>query len=1121
MISNIRHNSRGVALLAALFVLMVMSILAIGMLSNVDEDLKISKNYENSERALKIAENGVQIARATFFDPSEAEMAIGTKLVSSVNGFLDGGYFLTYLTSGFAGNETWTQWRYNFGLTGNNTESEITAPLFNVWATNELGVNGRWSSGVGYIDYYVQNIYGVVATGVYFPIEQLASTVDTTIRSHHEYSGKHVADRNVIGGGGTNYAAHVSPFASYTRYKDRATLEEQVLYFTYTGGAANSGAATAPETSSTVRLRAVNVNPNTASAVNATTKKGNLDMLWEFDTGLHGVATAPTVFDPTPPQTATPYNRHRGDEIIYFAVIAQGKPMATASSGGAQTPVAGWNYAYTYPSGLSRTHDFNQNKVDMRGYPIHAEQFPEQIYLFAVVDTLDGYRLKWARPFPDPDVVEWTDYPMEHATGTSGQQRPFVGRPSDIAPYPLEDDFLTDYRDGPGRKDIYDAGITTGNDQQWNQVRGDISLGDPPACSPPVLNVFYQDRKSTTGELTTNYEDATDTSKMNPIIDVYLMYAGFTRGTFLNTNNDDTYPRPMFGAAAATTGAVKTVDNSSNDGWGDPGYRKPNALQTRVIALRDRLVPLSTSPAADIATGDWKWNHPRSRYPEFKWMYRVPGVDPNETDTIPATGYGEYSWDTWFDQQVAPMVIAQAKNSEDSNGNDRRGERDPATGNIDEGAPFTTLTTDGSRSHYPVVYAYYRSQGFPTGGGDGKGSYNDYNKPANGLLSTITFNDGWDDTRIMTMAMRDTWDDYRTGTRTNISGASNANPELSNPVEPYWYYSAYDQASGPKVEDYKYQNGKNMIVYNASYSDMSGATRTAPFPAGVKAGFPRPYAFSESLWATSVHAAAATEEWSLSKQGWKGVPPQTSPHGNPYDADIEGETATVCRECLGGDGLFVLPFNIDLTGDGNNNREDLRLHGINARTGLHVWDYHTASSQAGDNANNTPAIANNKVFMAYMMYDAETTRANRRAKIVVLDATDGSEVAAPQDIDRDADAVILPPTVANGMAYVATYDYAGNNPTATNSGWSRGDGTQDDDDLIRLFALSPIIRLVSTGIYPVGHREKATISNYSSLLVEDNDNYAHKRIGASRRKLQVWVTGDTSRWEELKENLVD
>jgi len=1120
---NIRHNSRGVALLAALFVLMVMSILAIGMLSNVDEDLKISKNFENSERALKIAEHGVQIARANFFDPFQKTIDIGAdQPVQSVNGFINGGYFLTYLTSGFAGNETWTQWRYNFSLTGNNTESEITAPLFNVWATNQLGVNGYWTmSGTTPDSFYVSNIYGVVATGVYFPIQQLvSSSTDTTIRSHHEYTGKFVSDRNVIGGGGTSYASNVSPFASYTRYKDRATLKEQVLYFTYSGGAANTGSA--PETSSTVRLRAVNVCPTgdcvaKASDVNVTTKKGKLDVLWEFDTGLHGAGTAPTMFDPSPPDASNTDNRHRGDEIIYFAVISYGKPTTTTTTNGDQTPVAGWNYSYTFPPGASRTHDFSETYTDSRSFPVQANQFAEQIYLFAVVDTINGYRLKWARPFPDPDVAEWTDYPTEHATGTLGQRPPFVARPSDITPYPLEDDFLTDYRDGPGNTGLAHTS-KRGQDKQWNQVRGDIGPGESPPCSPPVLHVLYQD-KNKTGQLTTNYEDATDASKMNPTIDVYLMYSNIVRGTFLNFNSGGTYPRPVFGGAAGTA-SVKTIDNQTNGtGWGDPGYRKPNAIQTRVIALRDRLVPLVTTPSTDIATSNWKWTDPLSRYPEFKWMYRVPGWDPNETDTIPATGYGEYSWDTWFTQQVAPMVIAQTNNSEDNDGDNRRGERDLATGKIDEGAKFSDLTNDGTQSAYPVVYTYYRSQGFPTGGGDGKASsYNTHRAPTTGLFSaSMGFNNGWDDNRIMVMAMRDTWDDYRKANRTNIYGASNANPNLSNPVEPYWYYSDYDRSSGPNVADYKYQNGKTMVTYRSGYAEIGGGTRTSPFPSGVQAGFPRPYNFSESLWLRNVKEAAHTEEWGMLRQGWTAVPLQTTT-GNPFDSDIEGETAAVCRECLNGDGLFVLPFNIDLTETTDaNQREDLRMHGINARTGLHVWDYHAAASQGGDNANNTPAIANNKVFFAHVQYGAEATRANRNAIVTALDASDGSALADPKIFDADADAVILPPTIANGMTYIATYDYAGPNAAATmGSSWTRGDSS---DDLIRLFALSPIIRLVSTGVYPVGYQDRATISNYSSLLIDRGSQYATKRIGQSRRKLQVWVTGDTSRWEELKENI--
>ena len=1102
MMVSIRHNSRGVALLAALFVLMVMSILAIGMLSNVDEDLKISKNYENSERALKIAEHGVQIARATFFDPAQKDIRPGEdQPVLSVNGFINGGYFLTYLTSGFSGNETWTQWRYDFGLSGNNAESEITAPLFNVWGTNQLGVNGYWTTDAsGNPDsFYLDNIYGVVATGVYFPIEQAGTTTtDTTVRSHHEYTGAWVSDRNVIGGGGTSFAASVSPFASYTRYKDRSTLREQVLYFTYRGGPAH---ATGAETQSTVRLRAVNVNPNTASAL--TDKKGNLDRNWEFDTGLHGVATAPTMFDPTPPDPGNTDNRHRGDEIIYFAVISTGKPTT-----------AGWSYAYTYPPGTVRTHDFNEASFDLRSFPVQADQFPEQIYLFAVVDTLTGFRLKWARPFPDPDVAEWTDYPMEHATGTLGQRRPFVGRPSDIAPYPLEDDFLTDYRDGPGRSGIVS---NRGQDQQWNQVRGDL-MGESAACSPPVLNVFY---RTSGGALTTNYQDATPASRMNPEIDIYLMYTNITRGTMLNYDKGGTYPRPVYGGPGGTTGAVKRPDNSDGSGgWGDPGYRKTNAVQTRVIALRDRLVPRNATAANDIATNDWRWDHARSRFPEFKWMYRVPGRDPNETDTIPATGYGEYSWDTWFSDRVAPMVIAQYRNSETV------GDADSRRGN-DQGSPFPITNASGARvsgarGAYPVVYAYYRSQGFPTGGGDGKATnYNTYNAPPTATLSAgITFTNGWDDNRIMAMAMRDTWDDYRAGNRTNIIGASNANPDISNPVEPYWYYSANDQTSGPNVADYTYQNGKPMVVYNASYLEMGGATaRRSPYMVGVQAGFPRPYNFSESLWLRNVKEALAAEEWSMNSQGWSGIGVRSG-QDSVYDSDIEGETAAICTECLGGDGLFVLPFNIDMTDTGGNSREDLRMHGINARTGLHVWDYHAASSQAGDNANNTPAIANNKVFFAHVKFDAETRRDNRQAIVTVLDASDGSRIGDQKVFDEDADAVVLPPTIANGMVYIATYDYAGPNPaatcTSTGCSWTR---MTYSDDLIRLFALSPIIRLVSTGVYPVDFKDKARITNYSSLLVDRGSKYGNKRIGQSRRKLQVWVTGDTSRWEELKENI--
>ncbi|GAK52986.1 Tfp pilus assembly protein PilX [Candidatus Moduliflexus flocculans] len=1078
-----RDHSRGVALLAALFVLMVMSILAIGMLANVDEDLKISKNYENSERALKIAENGIQIAREKFFDGgSYANLTDTTKPVTSVNGFINGGYFLTYLTSGFAGNETWEQWRYNFNLSGNNTESEITAPLFTVWATAKPGTNGRWDGSV----YYLTNLNGIVATGVFFPIENTANG-DTNLRTHHEYTGTYLSDRSLVGGGQTLLGVKMSPTATYTRYKDRQTLREQVMYFTYNGHP-TAITSTSADTSSTVRLRAVNL---------LDTDTTKLKLLWEFDTGLHGFGTAPTLFDPTPPDPSDTDKRHRGDEVIYFAVISQGRPMTSSGTTGTatQTPTAGWNYAYSYPSGLTRTFNINGAYYSASVYPEKYGDYPEQIYLFAVVDTGAGYKLKWARPFPDPDVAEWTDYPIEHATGTTGQRFPFVGRPSDIAPYPLEDDLLTDYRDGPGRN--YLGSANRHYDQQWNQVRGNMGFSEPLACSPPVLNILYRD---STGALTENYQDATAASKMNPTINLYLMFSFYSRVTYVDGGGI-----PLFGGDTASGGFVKSVN--SKDGWGGPGYRKPDALQTRVVALRDRLVAANATPADDIATGAWKWNHPRSRYPELKWVYRVPGWDPNETDAIPATGYGEYSWDTWFDQHIAPMVMTQTTDSDDGDGDGLRGEQNvTSTGvTIDRGTSFSAIrTTAGKQDRYPVVYANYRSTGFPTGGGGGTDTPTNYNALAAPTLAqggVAGFAAGWDDTRAMVMAMRDTWDDYRAGDRTNIVGASNANPDLSNPVEPYWYYSQYDGANGPNADNYKYQDRNLMVVYNS--------TLKAPFQKGVQVGFPRPYSFAESTWKANVRDLTdTTKEWSLKKQGWADVTDfdaSASSKDYPFDLDIEGETMAMCSECINGDGLLVFPFNLDLTGASGTQREDLRLHGINARTGLHLWDYHTAASWLGDNANNTPGIANDKVFLAYMKYGAETIAANRIAKIIVLDAADGSELAPAKAVDADADAVLLPPTIANGMAYIATYKHGGSE-TST-------------EKYIRLFAMSPIIRLVSTAVYPAPYKTSAALQNYSTLLLDRDDDYVRQRIRSSRRKIQVWITGNTSRWEEIKENI--
>jgi outer membrane protein assembly factor BamB len=237
------------------------------------------------------------------------------------------------------------------------------------------------------------------------------------------------------------------------------------------------------------------------------------------------------------------------------------------------------------------------------------------------------------------------------------------------------------------------------------------------------------------------------------------------------------------------------------------------------------------------------------------------------------------------------------------------------------------------------------------------------------------------------------------------------------------------------------------------------------------------------------------------------------------DLDVEGEVATMCPQCLYRQGLLVISLNHDLNSPGSD-REDLRLHAINATKGIHEWDYHLPASFRGDDANTTPAISNNLVFVAYQKY-GKTATSNREARLLILDADDG---ARQQDmlIYDDADAVILPPTIANGAVYVGTYDFNGTFGPA-NIG----------NDVIRLFSLSPVLRLVSTGVYPfdyfgaeypLGYRHyTGGATSFAKITSLDHDaifkNPSGDVRGVWKRKLQVWVTGQDSKWEEVREIL--
>jgi hypothetical protein len=1006
---------RGVALVVAIFVLAVMSIILVAVMADVQSELKMSGVERNSERALKIAEAGVQIARATFMREDLFQNLTSTQSIASVDGFFQGGYFFASLGSGLPGNEKWPQWHYDSQISGHNEESEVSTPLRRVWATGARGRNGSWTaSGV----YQTTNIFAIIAGGTYFPIEQDTLTL---LRAHDEYSGdqkvmnkpktvvywqddKSLAE-NIPSAPGYNkgYATRLSPMASYSKIDIVAgepAITQQAIYFTYGGDVAGGTASTTADMTTTVRLRAINSLCNPSPGTNP------IKTLWEFDTGLHGVGTAPAFFDPSPGEP--------GDEIIYFAVVsAPGVDL--------------------------------RDIEDMRAFPGHVTQEPEQIYLYALVDTTGtitsctqtgSYRLKWAHPFPDPDVADWTDYPTAHATGTNGQSPPYVREPADMTPFLPEDDLLFDYRDGP--QNLHAVVLGLGNDGQRNQVRGNVNtVFDPQSISPPILNVRY---RLNNGDLTTIRQDTLDDGTgmqgipEDPIIDIYLTYAALSR---------------MIGTWA------RYHVNGFDLSWGGvPGTKKKTVMQMRMIALRDQLDGSCTNGQ----NCTWNWYSARSRFPIFKWSARMPAWDPKQNDQRPWNGYGEYTWDTWFEQQTTPMN-GIAETDQD--------------GTVWADVGGTGKAEGGTRNLYPVLYPAYESLGYF----DGWGWNNNINPPstAQGAPESFDTTNKWDDSHMLLMAFRDTWDDYMEGNQTNplfdemvTQGNPYAIPTKSNPVELYWTH----------------QDGNADDPTDNTYPESSEVVITYPqYPANAdKIGFPRPYAWWEALWTAKVKGGSAPRD--LDSQGWKNTNAPSSL--NSLDIDIEGETSAFCQFCQDGDGLIVQVFNHDLPFA--TDREDLRVHAINARTGKHVWDYHMPAKLAGDVYNASPAIANKRVFVAYQSFG------QRKALLQVLHASNGRSLQRAT-VDDDADAVVIPPSIANGAVYVGTYDHNGNTGNA-NMG----------DDIIRLFALSPVLRLVSAGIYPLS----------TSLMLESQIG-KDQQMPRAERKLQVWISGAGNKWEEIRE----
>ena len=1027
------QSQKGVALVAALFVLMVLTILVIAVLADVQGELKMSGTDRNSEKALKLAELGVQIARATILQGTiSGELA-------SVDGFADGGYFFTSLGSGLPGNEKWEQWHYSAELSGNNVMSEITTPIRPVWMKESQGTNGSWDG----TNFTLNNIYSIIAGGAYFPIE---FGKDTALRAVDEYTGKEgvkfdpngkyswkgddegdkTLQESIASSPGYNkgFAMRMSPMASYTNLssipsEENPRITQQTIYFTYSGDSQSGSATYNKDTTSTVRLRAINSLCNDSSD----TKKTNT--LWEFDTGIHGVGTAPAFFDPTPDQP--------GDEVIYFAVADSGSV------------------------------DLRERK-DIERYPNQKDQPPEGIYIFAIVDETSAhsgnagkdecskvghYRVKWAHPFPDPDVADWTDYPTEQLMGTDGQNPPYVRRSSDMEPFLPEDDVLFDYRYQSDSK-----GFPT-----RRHVRGNLYMRfDPQSVSPVVLNVLYElDDANTDGtiNITNQRKDTLDGAgdPADPLIELYLVYAAHSM-----VKRKD--PAPY---------------NEYESDWNRKyGLKKRTTVQTRIIALRDRL---DGSCDKDGTNCTWDWDSTKSRFPTFKWSYRVPSWDPKRDDQRPWNGYGEFVWDNWFEQQIAPMIGTASKDQDGT-----------AWGSVKDSD--STKFAGGKRDLYSLVFAAAESLGFVDGAAD---TNTKVSPPSTSQGSPVNFgSDKWSISHLLTMAVRDTWDDYMKGYQTNpLYGdmVKQNNPFAvsvrSNPVEPYWTHrhdGIVCETDGAMTHEYYPGTSETVITYTALESTKWAGNKN-------KIGFPRPYVWSEALWTKNVKGSTTR---GLDLQGWEGSGISTDK--SSLDADLEGETSAFCRDCLDGDGLIVQVFNHDLS----SNIEDLRVHGINARTGKHVWDYHMPAVYVGDYFNATPGIANGRVFIAY----ASQSGTKKGAYLQALDA-DSGEPLQQLTIDKNADALLIPPTIANGALYVGTYDFNG----------TKGDGSKAQDDKIRIYAFSPVLRMFSTGIYPMAYTNETTIPDFT-VPIDGTSG-----MPRAERKIQVWITGAGSKWEELRDNV--
>jgi outer membrane protein assembly factor BamB len=638
------------------------------------------------------------------------------------------------------GDESWLQWSHDERASRRNPESAIGANLRLGWTTQASPARNGASIGTSF---YVTNLFTVVASGLIYTSYENPADGSVQLAAFDELDGSLYWTTESLGllGDGVRLAA------------PGAVEETDTLYLCLTSSTDAAG---------TVRLLALLVSPAGAS------------VKWTFDTGMHGIATPPAIYNP---DLTT-----GGEEIVYFGVV--------------ETPA--WNLLSL---GSAQVQPFRDDA-------------PEGVFVFAVRD--DGPRSspqvgKWLHPFPDPEIAARTDYPTEPWPAVSGP----VTRPSRVAPFPPEDDLVIDYLN------------TTGTDFG---VRGDVYvMFDPHSLGPPVLDVR---------------DGGTPSDPGDDVIDIFVYYTAVV-------------DRDVSWAAYG-----ETVPSSRQVRW-----------QAELAALRDT---------------------PSARFPQLKWTANPPPHDPTAGDGIASEDYGASNWDTFFEQQVAPVVTRTRVN--------------------DDGTPRADLDDDGQPDEVTLLFAPYESLGYASSGAYANADARAFSR---GLVA----------------AWADTSDAWQRGEPTGDDGAS-------RPVEFYWQSAGGDGGAFTKrpyawseqALDASGELGVGAYASVTRSADLDVEGETMAFDAQANLLY---FVFNHDLWPTSadmeslrVHAVNAT----TGSEAWRqDIPARLA--GDAFNAspsvaggfifllEVAPGTRTARLNVLhGNDGQFAAtsPITVDTDADGAN-----------------------------------------------------------------------------------------------------------------------------------------------------------------------------------------------------------